>query len=87
MVLVYCTSSEHTLSQRSLNKIPSTVLELCPEQENLTKGDNSKRKQDSVKVFVYSIVSQCILSVYEVSTNPKNRSEAMHRTIQLNKGQ
>ena len=50
------------------HQIPSTVLELCPEQESFIKGNNSKRQQGRVKVLVYCIASQCFLSFYEVST-------------------
>ena len=40
MVLVYCTSSQHTKSLKVASAKPRPVLELCPEQENLIKENN-----------------------------------------------
>ena len=59
MVFVHCVlSQQHTLSLKEV----STVLELYPEQEKIIKENNSKRKPGRVKVLVYCIASQCILS-------------------------
>ena len=87
MVLVYCTSSQHMLSlkERNLNKIPSTVLELCPEQENLIQGNNSKRKQGRVKVLYTALSLNVFYPFIKFQQNHLNRVEVMHRTMQVKK--
>ena len=49
----------------NLNQFPSA---LCPGQENLIKGNITKRKLDRVEVLLYCTSSQRPLTFYEVST-------------------
>ena len=69
MVVVYCTSSQNTLSLKEVStKSLQQFKSYCHEPKNLIKGNNSKRKQGRVKALVYCTASQCLLSFHEVST-------------------